>query len=151
MVDYAHNPHGFEALGKFLSKVPDSPKIGVIAGVGDRRDEDTVNLGRLSAQMFDEIIIRQDRNLRGRSDDDIIALMVKGIREVDPNKRFTIIKKEEEAIRHAIGNAATGSFVTLCSDVVPDALALVLKLKEEDEKVAFNPADIPNRNKELVG
>ena len=151
IVDYAHNPHGFEALGKFLSKVPDSPKIGVIAGVGDRRDEDTVNLGRLSAQMFDEIIIRQDRNLRGKSDDEIIALMVKGIQEIDPKKKFTIIKKEEEAIRHAIGTAPKGSFVTLCSDVVPDALALVLKLKEEDEKVDFSKEDIPNRNKELVG
>ena len=151
VVDYAHNPHGFEALGKFLSKITDSPKIGVIAGVGDRRDEDTVNLGRLSAQMFDEIIIRQDRNLRGKTDDEIIALMVKGITEVDPKKKYTIIKKEEEAIRHAIGTAPKGSFVTLCSDVVPDALALVLKLKEEDEKVPFSKEDIPNRNKELVG
>ena len=81
----------------------------------------------------------------------IIALMVKGIQEVDSNKKFTIIKKEEEAIRHAIGTAPKGSFITLCSDVVPDALALVLKLKEQDEKVDFNKSDIPNRNKELVG
>jgi cyanophycin synthetase len=76
---------------------------------------------------------------------------VKGIKEVDPNKPFIIIKKEDEAIRHAISTAKPGSFLTLCSDVVPDALALVLKLKEEDEKVAFNTDDIPNRNKELVG
>ena len=62
-----------------------------------------------------------------------------------------IIKKEDEAIRYAISNAKPGSFLTLCSDVVPDALALVLKLKEEDEKVPFNKEDIPNRNKELVG
>ena len=151
VVDYAHNPHGFEALGKFLSKIPDSPKVGVIAGVGDRRDEDTVNLGRLSAQMFDEIIIRQDRNLRGKSDDEIIALMVKGIKDIDPNKKVTIIKKEDEAIRYAISSAKPGSFLTLCSDVVPDALALVLKLKEEDDRVPFNTDDIPNRNKELVG
>ncbi|HMC96417.1 MAG TPA: cyanophycin synthetase, partial [Flavobacteriales bacterium] len=151
VVDYAHNPHGFEALGRFLSKVPDSPKVGVIAGVGDRREEDTINLGRLSAQMFDEIIIRQDRNLRGKSDDEIIALMVKGIKEMDPNKKFTIIKKEDEAIRHAIATAKPGSFLTLCSDVVPDALALVLKLKEEDDRVPFSKEDIPNRNKELVG
>jgi len=151
VVDYAHNPHGFEALGRFLSKVPDSPKVGVIAGVGDRRDEDTVTLGRLSAKMFDEIIIRQDRNLRGKSDDDIIALMVQGIREVDPDKKFTIIKKEEEAIRHAIGSAKPGSFLTLCSDVVPDALALVMKLKEEEDRVPFTKEDIPNLNRELVG
>lgn len=151
VVDYAHNPHGFEALGRFVSKVPDTPKIGVIAGVGDRRDEDTVNLGRLSARMFDEIIIRQDRNLRGKKDDDIIALLVQGIHDVDPKKKYTVIKKEEEAIRHAIGNAPKGSFVVLCSDVVPDALSLVMKLKEEDEKVAFSKEDIPNRTKELIG
>ncbi len=151
VVDYAHNPHGFEALGRFVDKVPDSPKIGVIAGVGDRRDEDTINLGKLSARMFDEIIIRQDRNLRGKTDDSIIALLVQGIKEVDPNKKVTIIKKEEEAIRHAIGTAPKGAFVVLCSDVVPDALALVMKLKEEDEQVPFSKEDIPNRNKELVG
>ncbi len=151
VVDYAHNPHGFEALGRFLSKVPDTPKIGVIAGVGDRRDEDTVNLGKLSARMFDEIIIRQDRNLRGKTDDEIIALLVKGIHEVDPNKPYRIMKKEEEAIRHAIGTAPKGAFVVLCSDVVPDALELVLKLKEQDEQVPFSTEDIPNRNKELVG
>ncbi len=150
VVDYAHNPHGFEALGRFLSKVPDSPKVGVIAGVGDRRDEDTITLGRLSAGMFDEIIIRQDRNLRGKTDDDIIALMMKGIREIDPNKKVTIIKKEDEAIRYAISNAKPGSFLTLCSDVVPDALALVMKLKEEDDRVPFTKEDIPNRNRELV-
>lgn len=151
VVDYAHNPHGFEALGRFLSKVPDTPKIGVIAGVGDRRDEDTINLGKLSARMFDEIIIRQDRNLRGKTDDEIIALLVKGIHEVDPHKPFKIMKKEEEAIRHAIGTAPKGAFVVLCSDVVPDALELVLKLKEQDEQVPFSKEDIPNRNKELVG
>jgi cyanophycin synthetase len=101
--------------------------------------------------MFDEIIIRQDRNLRGKSDDEIIALMVKGINEIDPNKKVTIIKKEDEAIRYAISSAKPGSFLTLCSDVVPDALALVLKLKEEDDRVPFSKDDIPNRNKELVG
>ena len=151
VVDYAHNPHGFEALGRFLSKVPDSPKVGVIAGVGDRRDEDTIALGRLSAGMFDEIIIRQDRNLRGKTDDDIIALMMKGIHEVNPSKKVTIIKKEEEAIRYAISTAKPGSFLTLCSDVVPDALALVMKLKEEDDRVSFSKEDIPNVNRELVG
>ncbi len=151
VVDYAHNPHGFEALGRFIAKIPDTPKIGVIAGVGDRREEDTVNLGRLSARMFDEIIIRQDRNLRGKTDDQIIELLVKGIKEVDPNKKVTIMKKEDEAIRHAIGTAPKGAFVVLCSDVVPDALELVLKLKEQDEQVPFDKEDIPNRNKELVG
>jgi hypothetical protein len=35
--------------------------------------------------------------------------------------------------------------------VVPDALALVMKLKEEEDRVPFTKEDIPNRNRELVG
>ena len=133
VVDYAHNPHGFEALGKVLSKIPDSPKVGVIAGVGDRRDEDTVNLGRLSAQMFDEIIIRQDRNLRGRSEQEIIDLLVTGIRKVSSEKVVHVIRKESEAIDFALKNAGKGSYITIISDVVPDALDQIMKYKEVEE------------------
>ncbi|MBX2974339.1 MAG: hypothetical protein KF797_14675 [Flavobacteriales bacterium] len=60
----------------------------------------------------------------------------------------------EPRARHVAhdGEAAPkGSFITLYSDVVSDALTLVLKLKEEEDKVDFNKEDIPNRNKELVG
>ena len=143
MVDYAHNTAGFEAIADMLSKVDVSPKVGIIAGVGDRRDEDTINLGKMAAKMFDEIIIRQDRNLRGRTEDEIVALLTKGISEVDSKKKVMVIKKETEAIEHAIKNAVNGSFICICSDVVPDALDQIMKLKEmEDEgKTEFAKAD----------
>ncbi|MFN5711494.1 MAG: cyanophycin synthetase, partial [Bacteroidota bacterium] len=51
MVDYAHNTAGFQAVGKFLDKIEAAPKIGIIAGVGDRRDEDIYNLGKQAAHM----------------------------------------------------------------------------------------------------
>ncbi len=135
MVDYAHNTHGFMAISEFLSKVDASPKVGIIAGVGDRRDEDIVNLGRIAAGMFDEIIIRQDKNLRGRSEEELIELMTRGIHEVNSEKKLTIFRKEREAIDYAIRSALAGSFLTICSDVVPDALDQIMKLKEEDEGV----------------
>ena len=40
--------------------------IGVIGIPGDRRDQDQRDYGALAATAFDEIIIREDRNLRGR-------------------------------------------------------------------------------------
>jgi cyanophycin synthetase len=137
MVDYAHNTHGFMAISDYLSKVDASPKIGVIAGVGDRRDEDIVNLGRVAAGMFDEVVIRQDKNLRGRSEEAIIELMRSGISQVDPNRKITVIPKEREAIEYAIRNAKPGAFVTICSDVVPDALEQIMKLKEEEEEAVI--------------
>src|ERR1035437_957759 len=59
MIDYAHNTHGLMALGKFVKTVDASVKVGIIAGVGDRRDEDIISLGEAAANIFDEIIIWQ--------------------------------------------------------------------------------------------
>jgi cyanophycin synthetase len=132
MIDYAHNTAGFEAIGEMLSKV-EANHVGVIAGVGDRRDEDTIALGAQAARMFNEIVIRQDKNLRGRSEDEIIELITRGIKQVDPNKKVTSFKKERDAIDFAIKNARRGTFLTICSDVVPDALDQIMKLKEQED------------------
>ncbi|MEP1139208.1 MAG: hypothetical protein ABJH44_03185, partial [Balneola sp.] len=70
-------------------------------------------------------------------------------KKVDPDKKVTIIPKESEAIEHAITNAKPGSLVIICSDVVPDALALVTKFKEKEAQSLydFTKDDIPNLQK----
>jgi cyanophycin synthetase len=144
MVDYAHNSAGFAAIGKFLEKITAKPKVGIIAGVGDRRDSDIISLGKLAANMFDEIIIRQDKNLRGRTDQEIIDFMLQGVHSVDMNKKVKVIPTESEAIAFAIKNAKKGSFITICSDVVPDALDAIMKFKEEEDHFEISKEDIPN-------
>ncbi len=144
MVDYAHNPAGFQAIARFLEKIEAKPKVGIIAGVGDRRDEDILTLGTLAASMFDEIIIRQDRNLRGRTEKEIIDFMLRGIHHVNPDKPLKVIPSEPEAIEYAIRNAKKGSFIVVCSDVVPDALDQIMKYKEEEDNFILLAEDIPN-------
>ncbi len=135
LCDYAHNAAGLRAISKFVEKVEAYPKVGVIAGVGDRRDEDTIELGEVAAHTFDEIIVRQDRNLRGRTEQEIIDLLMKGIHNIDPNKKITVIPKEPEAIDYAFKSATPGSFIVICSDVVPDALEQILRYKEKEDNV----------------
>lgn len=65
LVDYAHNPASYEALGGFVKNWP-GRRIGVVGGPGDRRDEDFITLGKLAGQMFDEIIVKEDDDTRGR-------------------------------------------------------------------------------------
>ncbi len=147
LVDYAHNPAGLRALQKFIENVDATYKVGIIAGVGDRRDEDTREIGGIAAEMFDEIIIRQDKNLRGKTEQELIGLMENGIKEANPKAKIVIIPNESEAITHAIKNAKKGSLITMCSDVVPDALDLVMKFKEEEANklYEFTAEDIPNQ------
>ena len=134
LLDYAHNPAGMRALQKFTDNLEATVKVGIIAGIGDRREEDNNEMGTIAAEMFDEIIIRQDKNLRGKSETDLINMLDAGIKKQDPNKKTTIIPSEREAITHAVAHAEKGSLIVLCSDVVPDALDLVKRLKDQEAK-----------------
>lgn len=134
LLDYAHNPAGMRALQDFTNNLEATVKVGIIAGVGDRREEDTNELGSIAAEMFDEIIIRQDKNLRGKSEEDLIKMLDAGIKMKDPHKKTTIIPSEKEAITHAVKNAKKGSLIICCSDVIPDALELVMKFKEQESR-----------------
>ncbi len=138
LLDYAHNEAGMEALHNFIENLDGKPKVGIIAGIGDRRQEDNEGMGKMAAIMFDEIIIRQDKNLRGRTEEELIDMLSSGIKKHDPNKKITIIQREEEAITHAITNAVPGSLIVICSDVVPDALKLVQSFKEKEASELYD-------------
>lgn len=135
LVDFAHNPAGLNLLCDFVNKMESTKKVGIISGTGDRRDDDIREIGRISARNFDEIIIRQDKNMRGRTPEEIINLLVEGINEAKEKEiPLEIIPKEKDAIMYAYKNAVPGSFVTIMCDVVPDALDFVKKLKEDEDK-----------------
>ena len=134
LVDFAHNPAGLELLCDFISKLDGTPKVGIISGTGDRRDEDIKELGRISGRSFDEIIIRQDKHLRGRTAEEIVQLLVDGINETKTmDIPVTIILNEKEAIMHAYNNARPGSLITIMCDVVAEALDLIKALKEKED------------------
>ncbi len=134
LVDFAHNPAGLELLCDFVSKMEGEPKVGIISGTGDRRDEDIKELGRISGRYFDEIIIRCDKNLRGRTAEEIVGLLLEGITETKPNDiPIVTIYNEKEAIMHAYNTAKPGSLITIMCDVVAEALDLIKALKEKED------------------
>ncbi|HMG16635.1 MAG TPA: hypothetical protein VK590_14355, partial [Saprospiraceae bacterium] len=101
---------------------------------------------RICAEMFDELIIRQDKHLRGKIDQEIIDLLIAGIKQHDPNKKVTIIPKESEAIKFALDNPKKASLIVICSDVVTEALSIVQRAKEEEavRLYDYKHVEIPN-------
>lgn len=135
LIDFAHNPSGYRGIEEYLSSVEASHKVGIIAGVGDRRDQDIRECGQIAARMFDHIIIRQEKHLRGRTEKEIIDILLEGIHSVDKKVTYEIIPKEVEAIKHAIGHAKQGTYITALSDVVTNAIEIVQSyLDKELEK-----------------
>ena len=125
LVDYAHNPASYEALGSFVRNWTTGERIGVVGGPGDRRDEDFVTLGKLSANIFDHIIVKEDDDTRGRSRGSAAELITQGITEVNPNSRYESILDETAAINKALDMAPDNSLVVILPESVNRAIKLI--------------------------
>jgi len=132
MVDFAHNPDGLRGIRDFLSTLDIKWSTGIISGTGDRRDEDLREIGRISAQMFDNVIICQEKYMRGRSREEIIKLIIEGLKDIKPEIDIQIINKGKEALDYALKHIQPGSFLTIIGDSVTNAVELVQNFQDEE-------------------
>ena len=138
LIDFAHNPTSYRGIEDFLGSVDATRKIGIISGVGDRRDEDIKECAVIAARMFDHVIIRQEKHLRGRTEKEIINLILEGLQEGDSSVTHEVISLEIEAIKHAISLAEEGTYIVALSDVIDNAIDIVQSyLDAEIEKDAL--------------
>jgi cyanophycin synthetase len=115
-----------------MNQVNAETKIGIVGCAGDRRDEDIRAMGKCAAEIFDEIIIRHDKDGRGRTDDDITALITEGIMAVRPNATIKIISDETGALSHAMEHAQPGSFIVVATDAVQQTIEFVKQQQAHD-------------------
>jgi cyanophycin synthetase len=137
MIDFAHNPAGYLAIEEYLQTIDSPNKIGIISGVGDRRDEDIRDCGTIAGRMFDHIIIRQEKHLRGRTEQEIIDLILEGINSSGKKVTYEIIPKEIEALKHAINIAQEGTYITALSDVLTNAIEIVQSYLDKENEEAM--------------
>ena len=149
VIDYCHNVDGMRQLADFVNRMMDEPltragrlgptaggagaasgrtgrAIGVIGIPGDRRDDDQREYGALAATAFDEILVREDKHLRGRAPGASAANVVDGVRAARAagSSRATRAEKildELSAVRAALRRANPGDLVVMCVD---DAIAV---------------------------
>ncbi len=135
IIDYGHNAAAMRALGRFVDRfveevplvdriVEEFPirvlprRIGVVGLPGDRSDKELRELGWIVACHFNEVMIREDDNLRGRPPGQLAALVVEGVQAavdcgascqfVDP------VLDEVAAVKAAMARAEPGDVVVLC-------------------------------------
>ena len=126
LIDYAHNPAGYEAVGGFVGNWS-GEKVGVVGGPGDRRDDDLILLGKLSAQMFDRIIVKEDNDTRGRRRGEVADLILRGISEENGSLRPEVILDETEALEKALSTVSEGGLVVIFPESVTQAIDLIEK------------------------
>ncbi|HUQ44729.1 MAG TPA: Mur ligase family protein, partial [Candidatus Limnocylindria bacterium] len=128
VIDYCHNVDGMRNLADFARRMSEDGNgknrgraLGVIGMPGDRRDEDMREYGALAAGAFDEIIVREDRNLRGRAPGATATIVADGVRvaKEQGRGRTTRVEKildEMAAVKTALRRANPGDLVVMCVD-----------------------------------
>jgi cyanophycin synthetase len=149
VIDYCHNVDGMRQLADFVDRMmTDSTNvaaaggdrrrgrgaeprperrarqgraIGVIGIPGDRRDEDQAEYGALAAGAFDAIVVREDKNLRGREPGVSAANVLAGVVRAQKAGRARTdqaeaILDEMGAVRAGLALAGPGDLVVMCVD-----------------------------------
>jgi cyanophycin synthetase len=135
LIDFAHNPDGFNGIKGYLSTIEATEHIGVISGTGDRRDEDIIETAKISAEMFDKIIICQEKYLRGRTQQELIDLLLQGIRAVKPDMKVIINNSGDDTLRYLVTTAQPGTFITILSNTIDDAITKVVEYRDKEAGV----------------
>jgi cyanophycin synthetase len=139
VIDYCHNVDGMRQLADFVTRMMVEPQtkagrigtsgpgaragraIGVLGIPGDRRDEDQRDYGAIAAGAFDEIIVREDKNLRGRAPGETASNVIEGVRAAKAAgtaraTRADKVLEEMTAVRTALRRAIPGDLVVACVD-----------------------------------
>jgi cyanophycin synthetase len=76
ILDYAHNPAAIGLMCNLVAQLDvEGRRICVLAGPGDRRDEDLVEMAATAAGSFDHYICKADDNRRGRGFDEVPVIL----------------------------------------------------------------------------
>jgi cyanophycin synthetase len=131
--DYAHNAHAVAAMADLAGRLDvRGRRIVVVAGPGDRRDEDIREIALAVAGRFDHYICRRDDGLRGRAGDEVPNMIAAVLREQGvADSAITVIPDEQQAIAAALRMGQPGDLLLVFADALTRSWKQVIKFKPE--------------------
>ncbi|MGV8931127.1 MAG: cyanophycin synthetase [Luteimonas sp.] len=135
LMDYGHNAHAVGMMADLAQRL-DVPgrRIVVLAGPGDRRDEDLQAIAAAVAGKFDHYIVRRDDALRGRDGDEVPRIIATALRAngvVDA--AITIIPDEQLAIDAALRMGQPGDLVLVFADALARSWKQITKFQPDGD------------------
>jgi cyanophycin synthetase len=131
LFDYGHNAHAVGMLADLAQRLDvTGRRIVVLAGPGDRRDQDLVAIATAVAGRFDHYICRRDDNLRARAPDEVPRIQAQALRAAGvPDSAISIIPDEQEAIEAALRMGEPGDLLLIFADGLVRSWKQITKFK----------------------
>ncbi|HEV2802686.1 MAG TPA: cyanophycin synthetase [Pyrinomonadaceae bacterium] len=134
MVDYGHNPDAFEAVAR-MTALWQGRRVTAILGVpGDRDDSLIEASGRVAARGFQRIIIKEDKDLRGRQKGEVAGLLCRTVNAESPDRECLTVLDEIAAFSQELREMKQGDVIV----VFYDKLEPVLEVLAEHGAVSTN-------------
>ena len=114
---------------------------GVVGIPGDRLDESAIDIGCICAKYLDYVIVKEDKDLRGRKEGKIAELIVSGILKENKNKKYEVIFDEQEALIKAISMARSGDTIVVFFEQMNPLVKIIEEFNsfyKENEELRYN-------------
>ena len=133
LFDYAHNAHAVGVMADLAQRLDvDGRRIVVVAGPGDRRDDDIVAIADAVAGRFDHYICRRDDGLRGRDGDEVPTIIARALRAAGvPDEAISVIPDEQAAIDAALRMGRPGDLLLVFADALARSWKQITKFRPE--------------------
>ena len=120
IMDYGHNAHAVGMMADLAQRMETGGRrIVVLAGPGDRRDEDLQALARAVAGRFDHYVLKRDDHLRGRGPDEVPQLLARTLREAGvADAAISLIPDEQQAVEAALRMSQPGDLLLVFADAL---------------------------------
>ncbi|WND79635.1 cyanophycin synthetase [Lysobacter capsici] len=133
VMDYGHNAHAVGVMSDLAQRL-DLPgrRIVVLAGPGDRRDEDLHAIAEAVAGRFDHYICRRDDSLRGRDGDEVPRIIAKKLLALGvAETAISIIPDEQQAVDAALRMGQAGDLVLVFADALARSWKQIIHFQPE--------------------
>ena len=111
-----------------------SRRIVVVAGPGDRRDEDLREIAQVVAGKFDHYVVRRDDSLRGRDGDEVPRIIAKALQAAGvADDAISTIPDEQEAVDAALRMGQPGDLIVMFADALTRTWKQIIRFKPDGE------------------
>jgi cyanophycin synthetase len=113
LVDYAHNPEAVKAICRMAAKWHNGERrvTGIVTAPGDRDNELLEEVGRIAANNFHRVIVREDMDLRGRRRGEVAEILYRAVKDEAPETDCRIILDESDALKRQISVMREGDII----------------------------------------
>jgi cyanophycin synthetase len=125
MLDYGHNADAFKAVSRMASLWEGRRVTGIIGIPGDRDDSLIVEGGRVAAHGFHRLIIKEDKDSRGRNVGEAAGLLYQAVKNEVPERECQIVLDECDALRMEIERISSGEILVVFYDQLQPVLQVL--------------------------